>query len=1102
MPPEGLAAATQIADDLVSVLRLAMLYHPSHPRFVAAAESVIAAIDPMLELELLQGTLLLNGGKLADGTGPRVWSDRFKELGIARIRISTGATAENLHALALKLQQWRGALRSGSKLVTFDDAPPNVVVEARKYGSPFGGLGATAADEVHMLTVVDPSLKDVAQAELPAPIRTRCEELVRNIYISIVERFAVPTGPGVYRTGAARPLEEVLGLANRAIRTALRDLSDSGDPEAELRSIFESVTRAVMLAQLEPKPEQVAQLLSHALEPAPVGRLFSEDAWLEAEVPGLDRGRSDDEFLSVLKDAVRSVPPPRFEADDRSESISILLHLLVRSRSLRDRTRLTQRLRRLLKGNLQSAEECAVRSFLGDLHSSHDRTAVDDALPVLALAMSESVPSLAELLCGAVAIRTSEDELELFWPHLVIEFLCAASTRRAQFHRPLWSAITALSHDRVASAVERLGDELLPPARGAPGGGLRPAAARAAAGVRAAAADEPRGRCRPMAPGRAAREDPLVGGGRGAAVVHDRDAAVPRAPDRALRSAFAREAVARDVASVRRGAHPEVLRGSRGAATRPRAAAHARVPRRVPHARDRRRPAPRPAPAPARRVSGVAPLLPADGARRARVAAVPGPLMTAPIAPSQNGIDETSTSEQVVSYLIHGLRYATFYFREHPRVREMTEQFAAAIEHWTAPRNRDCFFLGMAEKRLVHEGRLLMGSTLHGRCLVDLAVRLKSGGFLFRRGLKACDVDEFLRFSVETRGKTVTLEEARSLLESRTRFVELSPPYDEETWFGRSANEGQVSWLQGSKEAGDSPQVVAAYQSLFDTVDESHGLAANGRDVNVAKARGTAEALVNLGASGMGDVLGLAKYSDFDSYTVGHSARVSLFAALVGLKLKLPHELMVELGTAGLLHDVGKSRIAHEILFKPGPLNEDERRAVSRHPQLGAQILVESHEASDLAIGAAFGHHLRFDGGGYPTRASWLAASKVSALVHVCDVFEALTAVRPYKPSLTPRRAYEIMLRDAGSFDRESFAAFVASIGLHPPGSVARLSSGEVGVVQAAGSDWARPVVRITHGSDGSRRAREEQLVLDLSSPENAAISVAETLPAAPLVAT
>ena len=153
-------------------------------------------------------------------------------------------------------------------------------------------------------------------------------------------------------------------------------------------------------------------------------------------------------------------------------------------------------------------------------------------------------------------------------------------------------------------------------------------------------------------------------------------------------------------------------------------------------------------------------------------------------------------------------------------------------------------------------------------------------------------------------------------------------------------------------------------------------------------------------------------YPDFDTYTVGHSVRVALLAVLVGHNMKLDDELLLELCMAGLLHDVGKSQIPDEILFKPGRLDEDERTLMETHAQIGAEILMGHHQASPLAIAGAWGHHLRHDGGGYPDAPEWAARHFLTTLLQVCDVFEALTVIEKREILKTLSREIGAILDD------------------------------------------------------------------------------------------
>lgn len=454
---------------------------------------------------------------------------------------------------------------------------------------------------------------------------------------------------------------------------------------------------------------------------------------------------------------------------------------------------------------------------------------------------------------------------------------------------------------------------------------------------------------------------------------------------------------------------------------------------------------------------------------------------------------DASRYEDLVARLCSGLRHRRMYFSAHPEVQAAAAAVAGDLRTLLADGSREFFFLGTAQGRLVHEGRFLIGSTVLGRRLVELLDRLRCGGLLFRAGVEATEVVALFDVSAGLNAPTSGLEESRALLQARgVRRIELSPPYEDAGWFGQFLyDRDESSGALGSAGTGD---MVPVYQSLFDTVDVAHSSAADGRPLDIDQARTVVEGLLAAAGGGMSDILRLVRYPDYDSFTVGHSVRVALLAVLVGHQLGCEPAFLVELGAAGLLHDVGKAKIPDEILYKAGPLTPEERRTVAQHPCVGAQILLEHRNAGPLAVGAAFGHHLRFDHRGYPETQAWAVASRVTGLVQVCDVFEALTAVRPYKAALTPRRAYEIMLSEKGSYDPGALRAFVAAMGLYPPGSRVALATGEQAIVVAAGRALDRPTLRLCHDAAGAEIPESEQPLLDLEAPEAAGAAIASLL--------
>ena len=149
-------------------------------------------------------------------------------------------------------------------------------------------------------------------------------------------------------------------------------------------------------------------------------------------------------------------------------------------------------------------------------------------------------------------------------------------------------------------------------------------------------------------------------------------------------------------------------------------------------------------------------------------------------------------------------------------------------------------------------------------------------------------------------------------------------------------------------------------------------------------------------------------------YTFRHSAGVSHFATIVAEELGLPEATCVDLRRAGLLHDIGKLGVSNRILDKDGPLTPVERLAVERHAAHTWEILSRVQAFSRFARMASL-HHERLDGTGYPWRVRGDELDVPARVLAVADVYEALTADRPYRTGLPPSAALSIIARERGT---------------------------------------------------------------------------------------
>ena len=172
-------------------------------------------------------------------------------------------------------------------------------------------------------------------------------------------------------------------------------------------------------------------------------------------------------------------------------------------------------------------------------------------------------------------------------------------------------------------------------------------------------------------------------------------------------------------------------------------------------------------------------------------------------------------------------------------------------------------------------------------------------------------------------------------------------------------------------------------------------------------------------------VLPLLQLKEFDQYTTTHSLNVSVLSMALAEFLGLGARDVRAFGIAGLLHDVGKTKIPIEVLTKPGKLTDEERAMMNEHPAAGARLLLDTEEDLDLAVVVAYEHHIMINGGGYPSLAYPRPCHHASRLVHVCDVYDALRTRRPYRDAWEFERVLGYLGERSGlEFDPELVASF------------------------------------------------------------------------------
>ncbi len=166
----------------------------------------------------------------------------------------------------------------------------------------------------------------------------------------------------------------------------------------------------------------------------------------------------------------------------------------------------------------------------------------------------------------------------------------------------------------------------------------------------------------------------------------------------------------------------------------------------------------------------------------------------------------------------------------------------------------------------------------------------------------------------------------------------------------------------------------------------------HGLEERVADQARRIEALFLAGVQALAEALEVK-----DTYTRGHSVRVSQYSGTIARAMNLGSEVEHQIVLGGHVHDIGKIGVREAVLNKPGPLTEDEYRHIMTHPVVGWRILAPLMKDAPIALNIVRSHHERMDGAGIPDGLVGEHIPLEARIVSVADAFDAMMSGRPYR---------------------------------------------------------------------------------------------------------
>lgn len=319
----------------------------------------------------------------------------------------------------------------------------------------------------------------------------------------------------------------------------------------------------------------------------------------------------------------------------------------------------------------------------------------------------------------------------------------------------------------------------------------------------------------------------------------------------------------------------------------------------------------------------------------------------------------------------------------------------------------------------------------------------------------------------------------------------------------KGLSDKQVRRCEAAREQRITRETLAEskklYTGLASEVDRLVADFSGDGEIDVEGARGVIGDIAGSLSENVAALAWLIRIKEADQYTAQHCINVAILCIALSHAAGWERDKVEEAGLAGLLHDLGKTRLSQRILNKPGRLTDREFEHVKAHSMLGFQMLKSDPDVSDEVRMAVRHHHERPDGRGYPDALSGDEIPDLALLVAIIDAYDAITSDRVYDPARSHHEALGILYKERGrQFDGNLVEVFIRLMGWVAYGTLVRLTDDELAVVlEARSGRGLYPLVRrVRSDGNGGHRLGDEldlhQLKLE-QGPE--CLRVAEVLP-------
>ncbi|MBN1577818.1 MAG: HD domain-containing protein [Chitinispirillaceae bacterium] len=281
-------------------------------------------------------------------------------------------------------------------------------------------------------------------------------------------------------------------------------------------------------------------------------------------------------------------------------------------------------------------------------------------------------------------------------------------------------------------------------------------------------------------------------------------------------------------------------------------------------------------------------------------------------------------------------------------------------------------------------------------------------------------------------------------------------------------------------------RVMEMRTTIIDTVQEVMASARTGRLFSITSITTCVESIIDVMLDEPDLLLSLSRMKSQSTVTYEHSVNVAVLMVGFSAALGFSRSRILDVGTGGMLHDIGKVKLPEELLHKQGTCTRREYELFKRHPAFGLEIIDHNGKKTPPVIRNIISqHHERLNGSGYPNRLRGRQIDEVALICAIADMYDSLTTQGLHHKNYIPQEALALIFQGADDdYPRPMVEHFTKLLGIYPVGSFVKLDSGEMGVVVKNNRQkLLTPLVKVLFDGQGIRL--ETPYLNDLSVTDN-----------------